>query len=267
MPKMAVEGLNVYYELSGKGPAVVFVSGITGDHSGWKLYQVPAFSKAGFQCLIFDNRDVGQTGDSPIASYAIGQFAQDTIALLDRLGLASVHLIGYSMGGMIAQEIALRQPQRLRSLTLMCTAAKPDGYTTELIESLATAKRTQGREDFLRTIGLRIFSRRFYADPRAVRTWLDRMLENPYPQSVEGFMRQARAVLAHDAAQRLSDLRVPTHVVAGEEDIMLPPRFSRELAERIPGARLTVIAQGAHALHVERPAEYNHAVLGFVQSH
>lgn len=267
MPKASVGGLGMYYELTGEGPPVVFVSGLTGDHSGWKLFQVPAFNAAGYQCLVFDNRDVGQTGDSPLASYAIGRFCEDTVGLLERLGLDSVHLVGYSMGGMIAQEIALAHPRRLRSLTLMCTTAKPDACLAEILETLGTAKRGLSAEDFLRILGLRIFTYRFYANPQAVKTWLDRALANPYPQSIAGFMRQAGAVLGHDATQRLAAISVPTHVIAGEEDIFIPPRHSRALAERIPGAEVTVVPAGAHALHVEKPAEFNRSLLEFLGRH
>jgi 3-oxoadipate enol-lactonase len=266
MPKAGADGLSMYYELTGEGPPVVFVSGLTGDHSGWKLFQVPAFNAAGYRCLVFDNRDVGQTGDSPLASYAIGQFAADTIGLLDQLDLDSVHLVGYSMGGMIAQEIALAHPGRLRSLTLMCSAAKPDGYVRSLLETLGAAKRGLSAEQFLKTLGLRVFSHRFYETP-ALQIWLERMLANPYPQSVAGFLRQVGAILGHDAAPRLPSIEVPTHVIAGAEDIMLPPRLSKALASAIPGAQLTVIPEGAHALHVEKPEEFNRAVLDFLKRH
>lgn len=266
MPKASVGGLSMYYELTGEGESVVFVSGITGDHSGWKPFQVPAFNAAGYQCLVFDNRDVGQTGDSPLASYAITQFVEDTIALLDYLRLDRVHLVGYSMGGMIAQEFALAHPARLRSLTLMCTAATTDGYVRSILETLGAAKRGLSAEDFLKTIGLRIFSYRFY-ETRAMRTWLDRVLANPFPQSVAGYMRQANAIFGHDTTQHVQAIRTPTHVIAGEEDIMLPPRFSRALAQGIPGAELTVIPEGAHALHAEKPTEFNRAVLDFLKRH
>lgn len=113
--------------------------------------RVPAFTAAGFRCLVFDNRDVGQTGDSPVARYGIPQFAADTAALLDDLGLESAHLVGYSMGGMIAQEIALAHPHRLRSLTLMCSAANVDAYTRSMFEAFAVAMAGNVRGQTLRS--------------------------------------------------------------------------------------------------------------------
>ena len=87
MPRAGAAGLSMYYELAGAGTAVVFISGLTADHAGWKLFQVPAFTAAGYQCLVFDNRDVGQTGDSPQPAYGIPHLAADTMALMDHLGL------------------------------------------------------------------------------------------------------------------------------------------------------------------------------------
>jgi pimeloyl-ACP methyl ester carboxylesterase len=266
LPKVSVGGLGMYFELAGEGEPVVFVSGITGDHSGWKPFQVPAFNAAGYRCLVFDNRDVGQTGDSPLASYAIGQFVVDTIGLLDHLQLDRVHLVGYSMGGMIAQELALAHPARLRSLTLMSTAARPDAYVRTMLQTLGAAKRDSSTEDFLKSVAIRVFSYRFH-ETGALRIWLDRMFANPYPQSVAGYMRQADAIYGHDAAQRVQAIRTPTHVIAGEEDILIPPRFSRALAQSIRGAELTVIPESAHALHAEKPTEFNRAVLDFLKRH
>lgn len=265
MPKASAAGLSMYYELAGAGPAVVFISGITADHAGWKLFQVPAFTAAGYRCLVFDNRDVGQTGDSPLPAYGIRQFAADTMALMDHLALERVHLVGYSMGGMIAQEIALAHPERLRTLTLMCSAAKVDAYTRSMFEAFVVNKRRLDREEFLRAFALRVFGHAYYA-AGGPQVWLDRMLAHPYPQSDAAFVRQTEAILGHDAAERAREIKVPTHVVAGGEDTMLPPRYSEELARGIPGSELTVIAGAGHAVHVERSAEFNRAVLGFLGS-
>ena len=263
MPNAGLAGLSMYYELAGEGTPVVFISGITADHAGWKLFQVPAFTAAGYRCLVFDNRDVGQTGDSPIPAYPVTQFAADTMALLDHLELESVHLVGYSMGGMIAQEIALAHPRRLRTLTLMCSAAKVDAYTRSMLETFAVARRRLGREEFFRDLALRVFGHHFYA-AGGPQTWLERMLAHPHPQSEAAYLRQTATILGHDAAERVAAIKVRTHVISGAEDIMLPPRYSEALAQSIPGAKLTMVADAAHAVHVEQPAEFNRAVLGFL---
>lgn len=265
MPRAGAAGLSMYYELAGAGTAVVFISGLTADHAGWKLFQVPAFTAAGYQCLVFDNRDVGQTGDSPLPAYGIPLLAADTMALMDHLGLERVHLVGYSMGGMIAQEIALTNPKRLRTLTLMCSAAKVDAYTRSMFEAFVVEKRRLDRGEFLRAFALRVFGHAFYA-AGGHQAWLDRMLAHPFPQSDAAFVRQTEAILGYDATERVREIKVPTHVVAGGEDIMLPPRYSEELARDIPGSELTVFSGAGHAVHVEKAAEFNRVVLGFLGS-
>lgn len=267
MPTTNIRGLRMYYELSGQGHPVVFISGITLDHSIWKAFQVPEFTAAGFSCLVFDNRDVGQTGESPTGPYAIGQFVDDTVGLLDQLGLESPHIVGYSMGGMIAQELALKLPNRARSLTLLATVPKLDAYGKALIESLKAAKRNLAPAEFSWTLGLRAFTYRFFNNPDAVKMWMDRVIANPYPQSVAGFIRQADAAIAHDTLSRLARITMPTHVIVGEEDMLTPPRHARTLAGGISGAVLTTISEGGHALPTEKAAEFNRVALGFLAQH
>lgn len=267
MAAAKIGGLNVYHELSGEGLPVLFISGITLDHAIWKPFQVPAFVAAGYRCLLFDNRDAGRTGESPTGPYPIGRFVDDTIGLLDHVGIGPAHVVGYSMGGMIAQELALRAPGRLRSLTLVATIPKCDGHEALLVESLKSAKRHFTPEEFSKTLGLRAFTHRFFNNPDAVKAWMGKVLANPYPQSIAAFLRQADAVIGHDALDRLHGVSVPTHVVVGDEDELTAPRHSRLLAERIPGARLTTIPGVGHGLPVEKAPEFNKAVLEFLALH
>jgi len=267
MPTTRVRDLDMYYEDSARGEPVVYISGITADHLIWKPFQLPAFTQAGYRCLIFDNRDVGRTGESGRGDYTTADFAEDTFGLMDKVGIESAHVVGYSMGGMIAQEMTLARPQRVRSLTLLATAPRPDAYLTALLRSLIPAKRHLTREDFTWTLGLRVFTHRFFANPEAVKAWQDRVLGHPYPQSADSFVRQAEAVLQHDSLDRLGAIRVPTHVMVGDEDILVPPRHSRILAERIAGARLTEISEAGHVPFMEKAAEFNRSVLEFISRH
>lgn len=267
MPIARAGSRDIYYELLGEGYPIVFISGITLDHSIWKLFQVPTFTSAGFKCLVFDNRDVGRTGNSSIGPYGIGQFVDDTIGLLDQLGLESPHVIGYSMGGMIAQELSIKFPNRVRSLTLLSTLPKPDDYTKALMESLKSAKQGLPTEVFYRTLGLRVFTHRFFNNPEAVRMWMERVLSNPHPQSIAGFVRQADAIIGHDTQNRLSEITVPTHVIVGDEDILTPPRYAQILADRIPGARLTTVAGVGHAVPAEAAEKFNRVALDFLAQH
>lgn len=259
--------LEILYELSGEGPTVLFISGMTLDHSIWNAFQVPAFTAAGFRCLVFDNRDVGRTGESPTGAYAIAQLVADTVGLLDHLDIDSPHVIGFSLGGMVAQELALAFPQRVRSLTLLATYAKPDAYTTAVMEFLKSVKQSLPGEASDRAMGLQVFSHRFFGNPEAVRMWMERVRANPYPQSAAAFVRQTDAAIAHDTLSRLSRIKAPTHVIVGEEDILTPPRYAKVLAGNIPGAQLSQMPGVAHAVPAEGSEQFNRLALDFLRRH
>ncbi|MGH7278021.1 MAG: alpha/beta fold hydrolase, partial [Candidatus Rokuibacteriota bacterium] len=172
---------------------------------------------------------------------------------------------GVSMGGMIAQEVALNHQARVRSLQLHCTYARPDGYIRALIAAWRRLRQTLTLEASLRTIALWLFAPRTYNErPDFVESLLANALANPHPQSLTGFLRQGEAVQAHDALDRLGTLRCPTLVTVADEDILVPPHFSRTLAERIPGAELRVLQGAGHVYFWERFEAFNETCLEFL---
>jgi 3-oxoadipate enol-lactonase len=248
MPKASINDLEVYYESAGEGPPLVLISGVSSDHTGWKGLQLPAVLSAGYRCILFDNRDVGQTSESPVAHYSIEQFADDTAALLRHINSGPAHIVGASMGGMIGQVLALKHPECVRSLTLVCTTARPDAYMRHAIGSWKIISALCDREQL---VGMRIpwlFTHRWFENAEAMSKYMERVLSNPFPQTMNG----------------LSDIRVPTHVIVGAEDILIPPRHSQLLAAKIPGARLTVVPETGHCLFWETPSQFNAAMLGFL---
>ena len=260
-----VNDLSMYYESVGEGEPVVFIAGIASDHLEWLPAHVPAFIAAGYRCVVFDNRDVGQTGESGIASYNIRQLAEDTAGLLEQLGLQKAHVVGESMGGMIAQELAINFPERVRSLTLVCTSPRAEPFLEAVSASWINARRKFTLEEFFQTMGLWLFTPRFYDNPEAEQLFLAEVRANPYPQPVSAFERQRGAMLSHDTLDRLERITAPTHIIGGELDILFPQRHSRMMAEKIPGAKLTVIPDGAHVLAFENSAAFNTVALEFLK--
>jgi pimeloyl-ACP methyl ester carboxylesterase len=166
---------------------------------------------------------------------------------------------------MIAQELALTHPERVRSLHLGCTLARPDAYMLALNAAWRDMRIGLGREATLRTLALWLFAPATYTErPDLLETLLQNSLANPYPQSLTGFLRQGEAVAAHDARDRLPAIRCPTLVSVAEDDILVPPRFSREIAARIPGAELRVVAAAGHGYFLERPDVFNELSLNFL---
>jgi pimeloyl-ACP methyl ester carboxylesterase len=223
---------------------------------------VPAFS-ATHRTIIFDNRDVGQSSRAQ-GPYEIADMASDALALADALDLDTFHLLGVSMGGVIAQEMALAAPERVRTLTLAVTFAAGGAWARKLSEVWAARVRRASREERVDELMLLTFSEEFFEHQRQA-TWVrGMMLQNPHPQEAEAFVRQLEAAGRHDATDRLPSLTVPTHVIGAERDMLVPVWKSRELADLIPDAQLTVLEGSPHGANVERAEQFNRSVLDFI---
>jgi 3-oxoadipate enol-lactonase len=256
-----VNGQTIYYEVHGDGDPLLCVMGLAADTLSWAL-QVPVFSQR-HRTVIFDNRDVGQSSLAD-GEYTVADMGQDALALAGSLGLDRFHLLGVSMGGAIAQEIALAAPERVRTLTLAVTWAGGGQWARALSRSWGRRAQRMSREEMVDELMLLTLSEGLYENREAVAWLRDVMLANPHPQSPEAFARQLEASSRHDARDRLGSLSMPVHVIGAEHDIMVPVWKSREVAELIPGARLTVLPGAAHGVQVERAAGFNRAVLDFI---
>jgi 3-oxoadipate enol-lactonase len=262
MTNVRVNDIDMHYVEAGTGEPVVLIMGFGGDHTAWS-FQTRAFAER-YRVIAFDNRGVGQT-DTPDCPYTTRMMADDTAGLMDVLGIDRAHVIGVSLGGMIAQELALARPERVRSLHLGCTLPRPDAYTLALNAAWREMRTSLGREAMLRALGLWLFAPVTYQErPDLVEAVLQNSLANPYPQSLTGFLRQSEAVAAHDARERLGAIRCPTLVSVAEEDILVPPRFSREIAARIPGAALRIVPGAGHGYFLERADAFNALCLEFL---
>jgi len=249
----------------GRGEPLLLIQGLGGDHLSWG-YQLTAFSKS-YRVIAFDNRGSGRSG-APDEPCTTALMADDTVAILDRLGVESAHVLGVSLGGMIAQELALRHPGRVRTLQLHCTAARADRYVLALLDNLRMVRDRLGRELAQRAMALWLFApTTFNERPEFIDMLLYAASQQSYPQSDAGFALQADAVLAHDALERLAAITCPTLVAVGEEDLLAPVRFSRELATAIPHAEFRTIPRAGHAFFWEQPAEFNALCLTFLRKH
>ena len=237
--------------------------GLGVDTLGW-IPQLPAFSRR-YRTIVFDNRDVGRSEYSE-RSYEVADMAADALALCDELELDRFHLLGISMGGTIAQEMALAAPDRVRTLTLCVTWAGSGRYGAERGRILGASARQLPIEEHLEMLLLLTMSEAFYENPDAVDYLRGMMLRNPHRQEPEAFARQAQASGRHDARDRISSLPMPVHVIGAERDVLVPIWKSRELAELVPGAKLTVIDGAPHGVNLERAEEFNRAVLDFLET-
>ena len=261
MPTIHTTRLNTYYELHGEGEPLLLIRGLGSTCDGFKA-QVEGLSPY-FRVISFDNRCVGRT-EQPQQPFTIADMADDTAALLDSLDVASAHVFGVSLGGMVAQELALRHPARVRRLALACTHAGPRtaARSPEWAVRLFNESRDMPRANALRhSIPLLFAKKTIDERPELVEETLAVMANNNQPKS--SYLLQLGAVMQHETADRLQQISHPTLVLTGTEDTLVDPGNSRLIASRIPGARLLEFEDTGHVFFTEKAAEVNRALIDF----
>jgi len=260
VPTERVNGVDLHYEQAGEGDDVLLLCGLGDDITAWDG-QFGPFSERR-RVTVVDNRGVGRSS-LPDGEFTVRDMAADAIALCDAIGVGPAHVMGFSMGGAITQELAIARPDLTRSLVIVGSWAYSDRLFRTFIESSAYfAGIADDDRMFLMYFLASTYSKAVFEDGR-VDAFCDAMLQNPYPQSTEAFQRTARAILHHDTRERLGAIAVPTLVLHGDEDIICPPRHSREIARLIPGARLVAIPEQAHQPFQEDAAAFNATVQEF----
>jgi pimeloyl-ACP methyl ester carboxylesterase len=262
MPFTNAPGFRMYYEVHGDGFPLLLINGLGGDHTEW-LFQLPEFSRH-FKVIPFDNRGAGDS-EAPQGPYSTRQMADDAAALLSFLGISRTHVLGFSMGGMIAQEVAIRHPEIVDRLVLACTS--PGGKESErpafeAIGSFAFSPENDPEEQFRRLIPF-LYTDRYCRDyPEEIDKAVRRRLSRPV--SLPGHASQMAAAMGHTAGERLSGISAPTLVLTGTADRLVPPVNSQRIAERIPGAKLVFLDGAPHRLFAEDAEAFHREVLAFL---
>lgn len=245
--------IRLAYSDRGTGEPLVLIMGLGADRSAWELH-VQAYEMR-YQCFAVDNRGVGASAKLP-GPYSTPQMADEYAALIERLQLGPVRVVGISMGGAIAQELALRHPNLVQRLILVSTWARCDAYTTEVFRHFARARAALSPSDFEALLQLWIWSPR-YVNEHLAELVQARDAVTDSSQPLHAFLAQCEACVAHDTMGRLDAMQVPTLITAGDADIFTPLALTEELQAQIPGARLHVFPGAAHAHHWEALDEFN----------
>jgi pimeloyl-ACP methyl ester carboxylesterase len=265
MATFSRDGCTIAYTTRGNGPAALFIQGVAVHGSGW-LPQTEELA-GDFRCISFDNRGIG--GSRPVPRrLTVESMADDAFALLDHLGIGSAHLIGHSLGGVIAQHMALSHPERCRSLSLLCTVSRGADATrmSGRILWLGIAS-TIGPRRSRRNAFLRIITAPGSVPPGSeeqLAAQLAPLFGHDLADRPPVAMKQLAALRSYDATERLEDLAgMPTLVVSAEHDLIAPARFGRALAAAVPGARYVEIEDAAHGVTIQRAP----AVNGLLREH
>lgn len=266
MPTFEHADATLFYTDAGEGPAVILLTGYAVGGGVWE-YQVPVLAER-YRVLCLDNRGAGRTR-APSKAWSMRELARDVLALMDHLGLAQAHLVGCSMGGMIAQEVALLARERLMSLSLIATHA---GRLVDRLPRHATVagflKSNLGdREARRRAVERLLFPADYLAN--GPRDRIDHALERDFlvQPPFSDRLGQLAAILTHDTSRRLKSLAgLPTLVIVAGRDVLLPPSGCAALARLIPGARKVVLADAGHGVIGQCPDEVNAALLAHLEA-
>ena len=254
MATATVDGTEIYFERRGGGEPLLLVQGLSGTHAAWGEPFLAALEVAGFETVVYDHRGIGRSAPWS-APFSLVDLAEDAAALLDAVGWERAHVLGISMGGMVSQELALRHPERIRTLALGCTyAGGPGSVLTEpaVLQVLAEAMMSGDRERAIRQGYATNVSPAFAADEANYGPF--REMATSVPAALPVVMQQMQAITAHDTSSRLGEIRAPTLVVHGTEDVMLGAANGRMIAAAIPGARLELLEGVGHLFWWEQPA-------------
>lgn len=256
------QGTKIYYEIKGAGEPLVLLMGFGAAGAVWekhlKVYQEH------WQCIVIDNRGVGKS-DQPPGPYTTAMMAADTIAVMDQAGVAKARVAGISMGGAIAQELALHYPDRVHSLLLVSTWPCFNNYAKTMYQNLKKIRLQVEPDVFMELLQLWIFAPPYY-ETNLADLYEDQQgaKANTKPQSQAGFAGQLDACMQHDTIDRLKQIKVPTMITVGDMDIMTPPVFSRLLHERIAGSSYVNFPYGGHVHHWEALERFNRETTDFL---
>ncbi|MEX0884320.1 MAG: alpha/beta hydrolase [Cyclobacteriaceae bacterium] len=260
MPTINTNGINLYYEERGKGEPLLLIMGITAPGSVWEKH-VEEWQKS-FRCILIDNRGVGLS-DKPPGPYSSAQMADDCAGLLQHLKSKQVKVAGVSMGSIIAQQLAIRHPELVQSMVLMCPWARCDNTAKDIFEHMVDCKARLRPEEFSRYVQLLIFSKQSFDNPETYKNMREDRIQaamDGHPQPLIGLEGQAAACINHQVLDQLPLIKQKVLVVGGEDDRFTPAWMSREVANAIPNASLHLYEKSGHAFHWENLNDFNKRV-------
>ena len=266
MPYAKIKDIELYYEIHGPddAPPLVLIGGWASYRWIW-FRQVPTF-KEKYKVIVFDNRGAGRSS-KPDIEYSIEMFAADTVGLMDALNIKTAHILGISMGGLIAQQVAISYPERIRSLILVSTHFGGPNNIPMDDENLAlllalpteTISKEQAREMRYRAT----FSEQFIRENRGILQMIDDWAEK-LPTPLFAQIHQSAAVGAFNAEEEVKTISAPTLIIHGDNDKAVPTKNSELLNNNIPNSRVSLIKGGSHFSIIERYEEFNNIVMNFI---
>lgn len=266
MPKVQVNGFTMHYEEQGSGEPMVLIPFLSADNACY-AFQVPEYSKH-FKCISIDPRDTGES-DKPDLEYSTETLADDVAAFMQEIGIERAHVFGLSLGAATGMELAVKYPEKVKSLSLHSGWPKTDSYIRATVTGWqAMAK---GLESVPEIVITGIFpwclTPEVYAEKPELIETLSAFIRSRPEQPVDAFIRQSNAVISHDVESRLGKIAAPTQITFGDRDSITSTRFAEQLTSNIPDNELVVFENCSHAPIFELTEVFNQKTLEFFKRH
>lgn len=264
MPKVKASNFNVNYEQQGSGEPLLLIPYLTADHACY-AFQVPEYAKH-FTCISLDLRGTGES-DNPGGAYTTETLADDVAAFMNALGVQSAHVAGLSLGGAVGMWLAAKYPEKVRSLSLHSSWPKTDLYTRTVVEGWQVTAGALGNmaDTVVQALFPWCFTPELYATKPEYIQALAEFVHSRPAQSVNAFIEQSNAVIAHDVAAQMSKITAPTQITFGDHDMLTSTRFAPAMTEGIRNSELLVLEGCSHAGLYEKVEEFNTRTLQFLK--
>jgi 3-oxoadipate enol-lactonase len=258
-----VNGVKLYYELHGEGEPVLLIPGLGSDAATWGTF----LEQHRYRFIVLENRGSSRSS-KPVGPYSTEIMASDAAALLAHLGISRAHVIGKSMGGMIAQWVAVRYPERIHSLVLASSVLKHDAYGEELLELAEIVARKAGLFQTYRQAFLLSYSREYCENYRERLKEAEALINQMgSDEMIVGYLGQCAACRSHDSTEIARRIQCPTMVIVGKNDLITPASQSSEIAAAIPNSQLVIHPHGGHGFWREFASEVDPIVADFLSQH
>ncbi|MFN2533166.1 MAG: alpha/beta fold hydrolase [Pyrinomonadaceae bacterium] len=264
MPKLKANKITLNYEQQGSGEPLILIPFLSADNACY-AFQIADYAKH-FTCISIDLRGTGES-DKTGSDYSIEDLADDVAALMQALEISAAHVTGLSLGAAIGSWLAVKHPQKVRTLSVHSGWTKTDLFIKTVVEGWQANAKARGNvaEMVIQSIFPWCFMPDLYANkPEYIQGLCDFVRSRP-PQSVDEFILQSNAVITHDIEQQLTRISAPTQITFGSHDMVTSTRFAKPLQENILNSELVVFEQCAHAPNYEKVDEFNQTTLAFLK--
>lgn len=266
MPKVQVNGFTMHYEEQGSGEPMILIPFLSADNACY-AFQVPEYCKH-FKCISIDLRDTGES-DKAAGEYSTETLSDDVAAFMQEIGIERAHIFGLSLGAATGMQLAVRHPEKVKSLSLHSPWTKSDSYLRGVVTGWQAMAKGLGSVPEMVITGIFpwCLTPELYAEKPELIETLSGFIRSRPEQTVEAFIRQSNAVISHDVEGHLGKIKAPTQITFGDRDTITSMRFAEPLTSNIPDNELVVFENCSHAPIFEDTAGFNQKTLEFLQRH